>query len=74
MDLSIDAEERLGQDHGIVQVRHDSKSSDIVGFDGPDDPCRPINWLLSKKLIHIAEYFHVSKVVAILGLRLCLLE
>ena len=56
MHLSVDAEERIGQDHGIVQVRHDSKSNDIVGFDGTDDPCRPINWRLSKKLIHTALY------------------
>lgn len=30
--------------------------NDIIDFDGPHDPDRPVNWPLSKKLIHTALY------------------
>lgn len=43
MELSIDAGAR-------------SNNNDVVDFDGPDDPYRPINWPLSKKLTHTALY------------------
>ena len=98
MDLSVDTEERLEQENGISKTCHNSYPRNIVDFDGPDDPHRPVNWPLLKKLIHtalygmttmttpwassvyspamdaIAEHFHVSKEVAIVGLSLCLLE
>lgn len=76
--------------HPLSHVK--TSEAEIVDFDGPDDPYRPINWPFHKKVIttllyglttmgstwassvyspavnQIAEEFHVSSEVSLLGL------
>ena len=39
-----------------LRLSRQSFRANIVDFDGPNDPYRPINWPLSKKLVHTALY------------------
>ncbi|KUI72789.1 hypothetical protein VM1G_08644 [Cytospora mali] len=81
--------------HPLVHQR--TTEAEIVDFDGPDDPYRPINWPTKKKVMttslyalvtmsatwasaaysagtsQIAEEFHVSSQVAVLGTTIFLL-
>ena len=62
MRLVVDAEKTGGQSLGPTasavppNARHGEAQSNIVDFEGPDDPTHPLNWSRNEKLLTTALY------------------